>query len=147
MKEKNERDFSAETSVTRSKALRIMLVIIGTVSFVLGIIGIFLPVLPTTPFLLLSAACYARGSVRFYNWLMNNRIFGQYIHDWRTRQCIPLRTKIFAISLILITIGSSVVFFIPILAVKIGVSAVGLAVTVYLIQIKTCEAEKNQTGD
>ena len=60
----------------------------------LGIAGIFLPLLPTTPFLLLAAACYVRSSPRLYRWLMNHRWTGEYIRDYREKRGLPLRTKI-----------------------------------------------------
>jgi len=64
-----------------NKFFRFILTIVGTISLVFGVIGIFLPILPTTPFLLLAAACYARSSERFYNKLMNNKWFGNYIKN------------------------------------------------------------------
>lgn len=134
---REEIDYSGEVHLHSSKTVRYILIILGSISLALGILGIFLPVLPTTPFLLLSAACYARASRLFYNWLMNNRFFGQYIRDWRVHKSIPLRAKIFAIALIIITMGTSIIFFIPILAVKILVSLIGLAVIIYLIRIPT----------
>src|SRR5688572_4502447 len=112
-------DYSSEVTLSHRSWWRILLVIIGTISLILGIIGIVLPVLPTTPFLLLTAACYARASVKFYNWLMNNRFFGEYIRDYRIHKSIPLRAKIVAVVLIVVTMGSSIVFFIPLLPVKI----------------------------
>lgn len=71
---------------------------IGFVSVILGIIGIFLPVLPTTPFLLLAAAMFFRGSPRAYRWLMNHPRLGPYIKSFREDKSIPLRIKIIAIS-------------------------------------------------
>ena len=61
-----------------SKLIRPILIILGTIFLAIGIIGILIPLLPTTPFLLLAAACYARGSNRFYNWLLCNKFFGNY---------------------------------------------------------------------
>ena len=58
-----------------------LLIVVGTLSLVLGIVGVFVPLLPTTPFLLLAAACYARGSERLYRWLVGHRYLGQYIRD------------------------------------------------------------------
>ncbi|EKO13717.1 MULTISPECIES: YbaN family protein [Leptospira] len=131
------KDYSDEVRLHRSRLVRFLLFIAGSISLALGIIGIFTPILPTTPFLLLSAACYARASHRFYNWLMNNRYFGSYIRDWRIHKMIPLRAKILAISMIFLTIGTTVFFFIPILAVKILVSLIGIFVVIYLIRIPT----------
>ena len=65
-----------------------------TISLALGILGIFLPLLPTTPFLLLTAALYFKGSFRLYNWLLNHRYFGPYIRNYRENKAIPLRAKI-----------------------------------------------------
>ena len=62
--------------------LRITLIIIGTISTGIGIVGIFLPILPTTPFFLLAAACYVRSSKRFYHWLLNNKFFGIYVKNY-----------------------------------------------------------------
>lgn len=130
-------DYSHEVRLVRSHWVRRLLILAGTISLALGILGIFLPILPTTPFLLLAAACYARASVTFYNWLMNNRFFGKYIRDWRIHKAIPLRAKIVAISLIIITMGSSIWFAIPLLPVKILVGLIGLAVIIYLLRMPT----------
>ena len=81
-----------------NKYLRWLLISAGTVSVLLGILGIILPLLPTTPFLLLAAASYAKSSEKFYNWLINNRFFGNYIRNYREGKGIPLRVKISAIS-------------------------------------------------
>jgi uncharacterized membrane protein YbaN (DUF454 family) len=69
--------------------IRILLVIAGTLFVGLGIIGIFIPVLPTTPFLLLAAACYARSSRKFHEWLLNNRWFGDYIRNYLQGKGFP----------------------------------------------------------
>ena len=81
-----------------------MLTIAGTFFLGLGITGIVLPVLPTTPFLLLAAVCYSRGSNRFYNWLTHNKLFGKYIRDYRRGKGISIRAKVFTISLLWATI-------------------------------------------
>jgi uncharacterized membrane protein YbaN (DUF454 family) len=85
--------------------MRIFLIIVGCVSLVLGIIGIFLPMLPTTPFLLLSAAVWVKASPSLYEWLLNHRLLGEYIRNYRENRAIPLRVKIVSVSLVLITIG------------------------------------------
>ena len=95
---------------TKKKLLRIILITSGTLFLGIGIIGVFIPVLPTTPFLLISAALYARSSERFYNWLINNGIFGRYIKSYRDGKGIPLRIKIITITLLWIIIGCSAVF-------------------------------------
>ncbi len=87
--------------------IRSLLVVAGSVSVALGIAGIFLPLLPTTPFLLLAAACYVRSSPRLYRWLMNHRWTGEYIRDYREKRGLPLRTKILTVLILWATVGWS----------------------------------------
>lgn len=79
--------------------MKTVCIILGTVSLALGIIGIFLPLLPTTPFLLLTAALYFRGSPRLYQWLLNHKCLGPYIRNFRENKAIPLRAKIISLLL------------------------------------------------
>lgn len=85
--------------------MRIFLIIVGCVSLVLGILGMFLPLLPTTPFLLLSAAVWVKASPALYQWLLNHKVFGEYIRNFREHRAIPLRAKIVSVSLVWLTIG------------------------------------------
>ena len=109
----------------------------GTFFVGLGIIGIFLPLLPTTPVLLLAAACYARSSKRFYNWLLNNKWFGNYIKNYRKRKGIPLKTKILSISFLWIAIGYSVIFVVHIFFGKIIIILIAVGVTLHILSIQT----------
>ena len=109
----------------------------GHVSLALGIAGIFLPIVPTTPFLLLSAACYAKGSEKFYMWLTTHRYLGPYINDWRNKKGIPLKTKIWALFLMLSVMSLTVFFFVPLLLVKILLGVIAAAVTVYILSLPT----------
>lgn len=77
----------------RHPVVRWLLIGVGWLSFVLGVIGLALPVLPTTPFLLLSAACFVRSSPRFYHWLINHRLFGSYLRYYLAGMGIPRRVK------------------------------------------------------
>ena len=81
---------SNQIEIISNKFFRYLLIISGTIFLGFGIVGIFLPILPTTPFLLLSAACYARSSQRFYYWLMNNKWFGNYIKNYNEGRGVPL---------------------------------------------------------
>lgn len=85
--------------------MRIFLIVVGSLSLVLGIVGIFVPMLPTTPFLLLSAAAWVKASPKLYTWLINHKLFGEYIRNYREHRAIPLRAKIVSVSLVWITIG------------------------------------------
>ena len=119
-----------------SKPIQILLITLGTFFVVVGIAGIFIPVLPTTPLLLISAALYAKSSTRFYNWLINNRIFGQYIKNYREGKGIPLRLKIITITLLWVTIGCSAIFAVDILWVRIMLVIIAAGVTVHVIRIR-----------
>ncbi len=79
--------------------------ILGCIALALGIAGIFLPVLPTTPFLLLSAALWFKASPRLYHWLTHHRIFGEYIRNFRENRAIPLHAKVVSVSLLWLTLG------------------------------------------
>lgn len=124
-----------------NKFVRVLLVVAGTFFVGLGALGIFLPLLPTTPFLLLAAACYARGSDTFYNWLLNNRWFGQYIKNWREGRGIPLKTKMISILLLVLTIGYSVIFVIHIFMVKIILIVIAIGVGFHIISFPTLKEE------
>ena len=115
-----------------NKYVRGLLIILGTISVLLGLIGIILPLLPTTPFLLLGAAIYAKSSDKFYNWLIENRLFGSYIKNYREGKGIPLRVKVFAISFLWITILITAIFFVPVLVIKILLIVIAIAVTTHI---------------
>ena len=85
--------------------MKILLVVLGCISCVLGIVGIFVPLLPTTPFLLLSAAFWVRSSPRLYGWLLEHPCFGEYVRNFRENRAIPLQAKIVSVSLIWLTMG------------------------------------------
>ena len=85
-----------------------LLIICGFLFVGLGILGIFLPVLPTTVFFLLAAACFARSSPRFYHWLLHNRWFGSYIRNYREGRGLPMRHKVITVALLWLTIGFAI---------------------------------------
>jgi hypothetical protein len=128
---------SNKVEIKSNKFFRYALIIAGTVFLGFGIIGIFLPILPTTPFLLLAAACYARSSKKFYNWLMNNKWFGNYIRNYHEGKGIPLKFKIFTISLLWITILFSIYYFIDYFWIKVILFIIAIGVTIHIITIKT----------
>lgn len=81
----------------RSKPVKALYIVAGSIALILGAVGIVIPLLPTTPFLLLAAFCYTGSSKRLYNWLLNHRIFGFYIHSYITLKAIDRRTKLMTI--------------------------------------------------
>ncbi|QBY03848.1 DUF454 domain-containing protein [Thalassotalea sp. HSM 43] len=112
----------------------------------LALLGVFLPVLPTTPFLLVAAACFAKSSRRWHNWLLNNKLFGPIIHNWQTNRCIPKKAKRLAVISILLFGGFSVFFAVPNLYGKLATAAL-LSIGLYVVlSIRTCpdaSAKKN----
>lgn len=118
------------------KIMRIILISLGFICVGLGFAGIFLPVLPTTPFLLLSAALFAKNSPRFYKWLLQNKWFGSYIHNFRNGKGIPFKSKVIAITFLWFTIFVSICFFVTNSYIRIALIAIAMAVSIYLISIK-----------
>ena len=119
--------------------LRWLLLTLGWLFVVLGVAGAILPVLPTTPFILLAAACFARSSERFYAWLLENRIFGPLIRDWRAHRAIPRRAKWLAIGAIFVFLGSSVVFFVANLYARGALAVTGVTLVTFLYRLPNRE--------
>ncbi|MCX7673473.1 MAG: YbaN family protein [Thiobacillaceae bacterium] len=95
-----------------SLTLRLILAALGTLFLGLGLAGVFLPLLPTTPFLLLAAACYARSSRRIHRWLLAHPSFGPIIRQWQATRTMPRRAKRVALVLIALSFTVSIVFFV-----------------------------------
>lgn len=131
-----ERGFDV-SKLSPNRFVRALWIMAGTVSLALGIIGIILPLLPTTPFLLLAAYCYVRGSERMHTWLLNNKWFGEYIRNYQEKRGIPLKIKIWTIGFLWITITISIVFFIEILWIRIILLVIASAVTYHIATFKT----------
>lgn len=117
------------------KLKRQLLIAAGTLSLAVGIIGIAVPVLPTTPFLLLAAGCYLRSSPRFYNWLMTNRLFGAYIRNYIEGRGIPVKVKLFIIILLWAAIGVSI-WLTANLIVTVILLIIAAGVTLHIIFIR-----------
>ena len=120
---------------TGNTVLRLSLVTAGLVCTGLAILGIFLPLLPTVPLLLLAAACFARSSERFHSWLLQHPRLGPMIRGYLGGQGIPLKSKIYAISLVWLTIPVSALLLIDLYWLKITLFAIGCGVTIYLLRL------------
>lgn len=120
---------------------RLAWVAAGTLAVILGAIGMFVPVLPTTPFLLLAAFCYARGSQRFHHWLLNNRWFGTYIKNYREGRGMTLRLKALTLAALWLTIGLTALYAVPVWWGRLLLFGVAVGVTAHLIRIKTCKTQ------
>jgi len=116
--------------------LRVLLVGVGCLSVALGVLGIFLPVLPTTPFLLLAAACFLRSSRRLYHWLVGHPRLGPWVRDYLEGQGIPLKGKVWAIGLMWASILLSC-YLVPLLYARLFMLTSAVLVTLYILRQKT----------
>tara|TARA_R100000541_G_scaffold301_4_gene1257 strand:+ start:17689 stop:18090 length:402 start_codon:yes stop_codon:yes gene_type:complete len=123
----------------RTPVARYVLLVIGWLSVTLGIIGIFLPVLPTTPFLLLAAACFVRSSRRFYDWLVTHPRLGPWFRDYLEGNGIPLKGKVYAIATMWLSIGVSC-WLVPMFWARIGMLTSATLVSIYILRMKTLAA-------
>ncbi len=114
--------------------IRVLLLGVGSLSVVLGVVGIFLPLLPTTPFLLLAAACYVRSSDKFYTWLVSHPVLSKYILAYLNGQGIPRKAKYYTLSVMWLTMGISAAI-VPLWQVSVLLLCIGLCVSAYIWQL------------
>ncbi len=117
--------------------IRLILLVLGTISLILGIIGIFVPLLPTTPFLLLTAFLYLKSSMKAYNWLMKQPYLGKYIIDYKENKIIPLKAKVMSVSIMWGSILYCIIFLIPVIWGKIILILITLGVTFHILSFKS----------
>ena len=117
--------------------MKILYIVLGTITLVLGIIGIFLPLLPTTPFLLLSAALYFRSSSRLYEWLLSHKYLGPYIRNFREHKAIPLRAKVVSVSLVWATLLYCSLLVVSQWWLKILLILLAIAISCHILSYKT----------
>ncbi len=117
--------------------MKYVLLFLGFLSLACGVVGIFVPLLPTTPFLLLAAALFFRSSPRAYKWLLGHKRLGPYIRDFRENRSMPLRAKIIAMSLLWLTSLHCFFLILDHWALKTLMAAVAIGVTIYLMSLKT----------
>lgn len=117
--------------------MKYVLLFLGFLSLACGVVGIFVPLLPTTPFLLLAAALFFRSSPRAYKWLLGHKRLGPYIRDFRENRSMPLRAKIIALSLLWLTSLHCFFLILDHWALKTLMATVAVGVTIYLMSLKT----------
>jgi uncharacterized membrane protein YbaN (DUF454 family) len=144
---RQRQDYSDHVRKHPSPSVRAALVVAGSGFVVVGLAGIFLPVLPTTPFLLLAAACYARASRRFYNALLNSRLFGPAILEWHQHRAIAWRTKLTAIALMSLTLATSIVFFVEVTWLRVALALFGLILAAWLYRVPSRDAPEWAAAD
>ncbi len=134
---KNKTTDTIRVNSAMTKFKESILIMLGIFFTGIGIIGIFLPLLPTTVFFLLAAACFAHSSKKFYDWLINNKWFGTYIKNYRDKKGISIKVKIYSVSLLWITILSSAIFMIDGIWVRVGLISIAIAVTIHILTLRT----------
>ena len=117
--------------------VKILLTILGIISLGLGILGAFLPVLPTTPLLLLSAALFLRGNERLYNWLMNHPKLGTYISSFLKHKAIPMRVKVISVAALWLSLLFCTIFVAEHWALRTLFPAIAIAVTIHILSYRT----------
>jgi uncharacterized membrane protein YbaN (DUF454 family) len=135
---------TASGRMNGNKVIRILWLVLGLVCVGLGTIGIVLPILPTTPFLLAAAACFCKSSTRLYNWLIGNKWFGEYIRNYKEGKGIPMKTKIIALTVLWATIGVSNIFILSqllpsslVLPMQLIMLAIATGVSVHILRLPT----------
>jgi len=128
----------------KGRVNRALWLIGGIICVGLGAVGIVLPILPTTPFLLAAAGCFCKSSTRMYNWLLNNKWFGEYIKKYREGKGIPKKTKITALAVLWVTIGVSTIFFLNrllptqlVLPMQLIMVIVAVGVSIHILRLPT----------
>jgi uncharacterized membrane protein YbaN (DUF454 family) len=130
------RDVSTQ-STRQSFFVRVILLTIGSVALLIAMFGLVIPVLLTTPFVLVAAACYIRSSERLYRWLVANHVFGSIISTWQEKRGLTLRTKLITLVLVWCMLGGTAIFLVE--STLIRSILIGLAVikTIVLMKLRT----------
>ena len=131
-----EKNITGEINVSTNPVVRWLLIVSGFVLVGIGVLGMFLPLLPTTVFFILAAWCFARSNERFHHWLHTNRYFGKYLTSIRRGAGMPLRAKIITIAFLWAGILTSAIFMTENLYIRILLIAIAVGVTWHLIMIK-----------
>jgi len=123
-----------------------LLIFAGTVFVALGVLGMFLPLVPTTIFLLLAGYCYSHSSERFHNWLLNNRLCGDYIRNYKDGKGISLRQKVSTILFLWMSIGFSIWILAAGFWLNLLMIGIALGVSIHLIALKTYHPQTEPAG-
>jgi len=123
--------------VVRGKGARMAYLAAGHVLVGLGLVGFILPVMPGVVFLIGAAACYARGSERFYHWLLAHKWLGPPVRDWHEHRAMTIRAKVISITMVLLGVGASIGFFVQLQWLRILLAVTGVAVTMLILSIDT----------
>lgn len=120
--------------------IRRLVFVFGWFSLAMGVIGIFLPLLPTTPFVLLAATCFARSSPKFYAWITSHKRFGPPIANYLAGKGLPIKAKVMAVSLLWTSVGFTL-FIVSFVWAKLAMVATALAVSIYIFRLPTLKTD------
>lgn len=123
----------------QSTPLRIVLIIAGTISLAVGIVGAFVPILPTTPFVLLAAMCYVRSSQRLYEWLMRSRFASKHVQSVLAGHGIPLSVKVLSLAFSAIMIGYVSLVVTESFLIRMVLGVLYLVQLVFMVKMKTAK--------
>jgi len=139
MKESAPMRSTALRHVPQRQLTRGILIAVGTIFLGLGLLGAFLPVLPTTPFLLLAAACYMRSSERLYGWMVDNPLVRPHLERFKQERSMTLRAKISVLALAWVMLMAAAIFMVESLFMKIFLVALAVIKTIVIVRIKIAE--------
>lgn len=122
--------------------MKVLLNLIGFIAVVLAVLGVFLPLLPTTPFLLLASACFVKSSPRLHRWLLNNRLFGEYLRNIQEKKGIPLKGKVITLLLLWTSLAFSI-YTVRQLLLNGMLVAIGIGVSAWILRMKTLQSDMN----
>jgi len=132
----------------KSDFLRWMLICIGWIAIAGGVVGIFLPLVPTVPFLLLAVICFSKSSVRFHSWLIEHNHLGPLVRDYLAGGGMPLRAKQMAIGMVWISFPASAFLIVHAMWIKVLLLVIAAGVTLYLLYLPTSRpADKDRKDD
>lgn len=140
-------DRNPTSSHVKSDFLRWLLICCGWVSILAGVVGIFLPLVPTVPFLLLAAVCFGKSSLRFHSWLIGHNHLGPLIRDYLQGGGIPLRAKRIAIGMVWVSFPASAFFLMKVEWLSILLIAIAAGITLYLLRLPTAAPEEKSAED
>lgn len=129
----------------RHPFVRLLLLISGILAVIVGFAGVFVPLLPTTPFLLLASWCFVRSSDRMNQRLLHNRYLGPYIRNYKSGRGITRKNKIYSLAFLWITLSSSFIFSPPYWWLRVGLAFIGIAVSIHILRFRTLKENENTT--
>lgn len=127
----------------KNSVIKGLLIVVGWLSVGSGVVGLFLPLVPTVPFLLLAVACFARSSSKFHGWLVDHVYLGPLVRDYLNGGGIPRKAKVMAICMVWVSFPVSTIFFARAVWLKVLLIAIAFGITVYLVLLPTAKPEND----